>query len=1134
MSQFVPQVGGEEYQRLALATQIRLRPDMYIGSPAGITREKTWTAKMNEDGKIHCQLSMDSISSAIIGICKEVFDNATDNVERSRLENIHPGKIEIAMTENSLTIKNYGKHIPVVMHHKENIWVPQMIFGVLLTSDNYDDSISRYKIGRNGYGIKLTNIFSSVFSLIVGDPVQKLLYKQVWQNGMQQCSEPLIEKYDGEGFTQITFIPDFKYLYGDQNFNGWLESLHQAYLYRAMGMAYACNVETVFNSMSFIFPTIEKFFEHHLEPDPLRNTVKWSGANGYDEIYIADTPGKGFIAAFVNGTPVHQGTHINACLNEIFSELKRVYKEKHKKTVTLKHIKHHVSVVLKMKVINPEFESQIKRKLIKPTEINITKTLGIPMKTKREVTKWELDEELRKVFNMQTKKQREKRKQKVRVRKVNEAVFAGKPGEAHKCSLILTEGETGCSLALSGLKYFPGGINYNGVYPLQGVVMNVNRHKMDRINKNKEISDIMQILGAEKDVDYTKPENFNKLRYAKIIFMCDTDDDGNHIQGLLLNFVYQFLRSLAPFQFALALLTPVVEAKKGNEKIPFYYHRQYLQWQDNIEDLSKWRIDYYKGLGSWDVEDPILQQLFQVPILIAYEVDPHTDAVLSLAFEEGKKRANDRKKWISNYDESELAVIKTPRPVTDFFQHEFRAYSLAAVKRSIPRLMDGMKPVHRKVLYCMFKRWPKGISGNRADFIKVPQFAGYVMEHAGYHHGEVALYDSIIGLGQDYLTGPNNLPLVKKKGNYGTRRKKGKDKSPARYLYCKLDQIAYYVYRKEDEPLWEYLYDEGERIEPKEMYPIIPMCIVNRVEGIATGWSTKIPPHDPFKVLQWVKEWIEELREKRNMPKEELTIDISSKPELIPYWKGYRGEIRRIKAEPHEVFLSIGEFRYQAHTTFITELPVGKSIENYKQWLRKHEDMYNENNEKAILRTFDMYEVPPLVGFKINGMYAPTLDKLRLVEQISLSNMTLIDRDEKPKKFQYVFEILCQWCSNRLEIYEKRKQYEISSLEKKLKKVTLKYMFVMDVVEERLILKNRDKKTQIIPYMKQKGYPYQGNESFLKIPIGSITRDKLEKLRKELGEIRKKIEYFKNVWHGDLWLKDLAELDEHLKKFYSK
>ena len=1132
-------IGGYQYETKTLRDQIRLRPDTYIGSDIGISNEKVWVATM-EDNTFKCVYDSYPLASAIIGISKEVLDNATDNVERSRIENIDPGIIEIVMTNNCLSVKNYGKPIDVVIHHKEGCWVPQQLFGVLLTSDCYDDSVERYKIGRNGYGVKLTNIFSTEFNLRVADPKRQLLYTQKWSDGMQTREDPIIKRFDQVegldcGYTQILFNPDFQYFYQNSELNEWLPAMHNVMLYKAMGMSFAAQIETTFNGTKLDFRDIEKFFSCHLPMDPLRNQLKWESSDGKNAFMIADTPGKGTSAAYVNGTPVHEGNHVNSYLKAIFVKLKEHFETKFKKKVTVVHLKKHITILLRVTLDKPTFDSQIKRRLVQPKNIKIK----IPLSIQNAVMKWQIDNELRKIFNMKTKASKFARKKKVHVRKVTDAVKAGVKGESHKCSLILTEGETGCTLALKGLKFLPGGLEYNGVYPLRGIVMNTTKSSKLRIDNNVELSGIMQILGAEKGIDYTIPENYAKLRYGKIVFMCDTDDDGYHIVGLLLNFVFQYLKTLAPFEFALSLMTPVAEAKKGRTLIPFYYHKQYLQWQKNTTDLSSWKVSYKKGLGSWNTEDPVLKKLFAKPIITTYAVDPHTDSTLKLAFD--VKEANSRKLWISDYDEDFIPHVTAPRPVTEFFQEEYRSFCKAVVKRTIPRLMDGMKPIHRKILYCMFLKFPKG--GKKKDPIKLIQFAGFVMEKAGYHHGEQALYNSIIIMGQRYLTGPNNLPLLNGEGNHGDRRLRGKDASPARYLKTSLFDVAHYIYRKEDEPLFEYLYDEGERIEPKEMYPVIPMAIVNKTEGIGVGWSTKIPAHNPEVVTQWVIDWVLEVKKQRGTSLDDLVIDVANKPELIPYWKGYTGEIRRIANSPYEVFLNLGSFTKQLYMTCVTELPAEMTIEYYKRWLTKEEEIYNDYGKPPeddkprrtpILRTFNQHKPPPEVDFRISGMSHPDVDKLKLVKTIRLSNMVLIDKDEKPRKFNYVFEILCEWCKNRLVIYKKRKDHIIGSYSEKLKTTSLKYQFVMDVVEGRLILKNRDKKTQIVPYMKSKGYPYSGDKSFLKMPIGSITRNKLLQLQKQIGDIKNKLEYYKTTWYGDLWLNDLKELKVEIAKLYAK
>ena len=1167
---FTGAIGGEQYQKMSHIDQIRHRPDTYIGSPAGVTNDSIWMAKIVGEGTIRVENVATSVAAAIVGISKEVFDNATDNVERSRMENINPGMIRCQMTERSLTLINEGKHIPIVIHHKEQIWVPQLIFGVLLTSDNYDDTIARFKVGRNGYGIKLTNVFSMIFNIVIGDPVNHLKYTQTWTKGMKEHTEPFIEPYDGSGFTQITFVPDFDYFY-ETNQNGqgtFLESMKGFYLNRTMEMSYAAQVVSVFdgcfggasNMIQLDYRDPEKYFNAHFDGvDPDRKQFRWTSDDGRNEFVVAETPNKGFAHAFVNGTPVHQGEHINEYIRVIFEDVSNVFEKVHGKKVRVDQLKKHVSILLRVTLDKPSFDSQIKKKLLKPKP-----KVVLPKPLLKQTLKWALlEDEIRKAFNMKSNKTPETKIGTTRVTGVSHAIQASSSdaSERAKCGLIITEGETGKTLALKGLKYLPGGKAYNGVYPIRGKTMNTERHSDIDVANNKELGDILKIINADITVDYhTDLKSLSKLCYRRIILMCDADHDGYHIQGLLIKFLISRLKTLAPFEFVFVLMTPVIEGMHGGHRTVFYQQKQFDKWyRDN--DSTGWTFKYKKGLGSWNIDKTTCKQLFEKPVMISMQADDDTELMLKLAFD--KKLTNERKQWIAGYDPNSECNLRTPRPMSEFFNEEFRDYSKSAVIRAIPRLMDGMKPVHRKILYSLIRRF-KG--ENSKKLIKIPQFGGYVSENTVYHHGEQALFKTIIGMGQKYITGPNNLPLVAGEGNFGDRRKRGEDQSPARYLFCGLEPIARLIYRKEDDALFEILFDDGVPVEPKEMYPVIPMALVNKCEGIGTGWSTKIFPHDPRVILEWVRQWVEEKKLKRHVSKAELIIDVGTKPELIPWWRDYGGTLVRIKNQPHEVYRNEGRFATQFHSVYINELPVEFSPDNYKIWGEKQEDLYKTKPEEGILRTFSEGLNVDGVDFVVTGMSAPTLGKLNLIRTIAMSNMVLIDREGTPKKFNYTFEILCEWCSDRLEIYEKRRLSVLKAKEEHLRFISLKYLFIMDVVEGRLKLRNRPI-AEIIPYMQAHGYPYgqrkvtigadgkkikkpkgaakavgdagedgskeKQNGDFLAIPVRTLTRERCQKLLAEKRKCEQELEHYRTVWAEDLWLGDLRELYDAITKLYS-
>eukprot|EP00828_Plagiopyla_frontata_P035759 TRINITY_DN47367_c0_g1_i2.p2 TRINITY_DN47367_c0_g1~~TRINITY_DN47367_c0_g1_i2.p2 ORF type:complete len:190 (-),score=24.39 TRINITY_DN47367_c0_g1_i2:586-1155(-) len=173
-------------------------------------------------------------------------------------------------------------------------------------------------------------------------------------------------------------------------------------------------------------------------------------------------------------------------------------------------------------------------------------------------------------------------------------------------------------------------------------------------------------------------------------------------------------------------------------------------------------------------------------------------------------------------------------------------FSVSDNLRSIPCICDGFKPGQRKILYsCFLKRLKSEI--------KVAQLSGYVSEKSAYHHGEVSLQQTIIGLAQRFV-GSNNISLLDPNGQFGTRDVGGKDAASARYIFTNLSGIARKIFVEEDDHIVNYLEDDGERVEPEWYMPVIPMCLVNGAEGIGTGWSTSIPNYNYKVIANEIKE----------------------------------------------------------------------------------------------------------------------------------------------------------------------------------------------------------------------------------------------------------------------------------------
>lgn len=281
------------------------------------------------------------------------------------------------------------------------------------------------------------------------------------------------------------------------------------------------------------------------------------------------------------------------------------------------------------------------------------------------------------------------------------------------------------------------GRDYFGCFPLKGKPLNVRKETIAKIKENDEIKHIITALGLEFGKKYTSTR---ELRYGKLVIMSDSDNDGSHIKGLIINFFHLFWPELLNLDFIYEFVTPIVKIEKGSEKNKqakfFYKLDDYRKWKELNE--KGWFVTYYKGLGTIEPDEAIAFFKNITKHLIRFhqtEMEETTNAV-ELAFNE--KRADDRKEWLLNY-KGGVEVDKFVKKTTymSFFNEEFIQFSMADNIRSIPSIMDGLKPSQRKILYTLFKN-------NYKEKIKVSNLSGAVTEKSSYHHGACLDYDTEI------------------------------------------------------------------------------------------------------------------------------------------------------------------------------------------------------------------------------------------------------------------------------------------------------------------------------------------------------------------------------------------------------
>ena len=349
---------------------------------------------------------------------------------------------------------------------------------------------------------------------------------------------------------------------------------------------------------------------------------------------------------------------------------------------------------------------------------------------------------------------------------MDDANFAG-TAKSNDCTLIITEGDSAKSLAVSGFSVV--GRDHYGVFPLKGKPLNVRDKTNSQVMKNEEIMNLVEIMGLKFGVVYTE-ENVKSLRYGSLMIMADQDLDGSHIKGLVINFIHQYWPSLLDVSgFLQQFITPIVKCTKGKKSETFFTLPEYEEWKESTGNNAKgWSIKYYKGLGTstsseakeyfsnLDIHEIHFNKLSSDRISRDdddmdddMDVDDRLAAsggdMINLAFD--KKRADDRKKWLRaldktafvNYSEAQRKGIN----YSEFINKELALYFRYDTTRSLPNVLDGLKPSQRKVLFACFKKKLK-------NEIKVAQLAGYVGEHSAYHHGEVSLHGAIVGMAQNY------------------------------------------------------------------------------------------------------------------------------------------------------------------------------------------------------------------------------------------------------------------------------------------------------------------------------------------------------------------------------------------------
>src|SRR5210317_973069 len=1071
---------GESVQKLTHIEHVLKRPDSYVG-PVELGAESYWILYKTDNKFKKKDLSY---SPALLKIFDEILVNAIDR-NSMHPKNVTNISVEVDKDAGSVTIENNGPlgGIGVKMHEKERVWNPELTFGHLLTSTNYDDNKKRIVGGRNGYGAKLTNIYSSAFFVVIKDSETKQTYCQKWENNMTVCHPPKITKHSSStSSVSITFIPDWK-RFGMKSMDNNIYKIFEKRVWDA-NICTTPNCKVKFQGETLPKTSFEAYAKMHEGVTDVCSvtTDRWSVCIGPSENGLEQV-------SFVNGICTTKGgTHVD----HVASYLASGIIDEMAKKIKLKpqQVKNTFNIFVKATLENPTFSSQVKSECTSKAQ-DFGSKFDPPKNFVKNALKTGISDELTALSKFKEMRELKKtdgaRKSKITgIPKLDDANKAG-TAQSSKCTLIVTEGDSAKTLAVAGLSVV--GRDHYGVFPLRGKCKNVRDASVAQLTSNQEFNDLKKILGLQQGKDY---QDVSELRYGRLMIMTDADNYGSHIKGLILNMIHYFWPSLLKLGFVVSMVTPIIKASKGGQSKSFYTDSAFRAWYGNGQ--PGWKIKYYKGLGtSTSAEAREYFKKIQ-DLTVKFDMDIMTDKSIVLAFD--KKKADDRKSWLLESTAKDPKELEVPYgsvknlSITHFVRKDLVNFSLADLKRSIAHMADGLKPSQRKVMYACFHK-------NLKDEMKVAQLAAYVADKSAYHHGEVSLADTIVKLANDYM-GSNNINLLEPCGQFGTRLMGGKDASQTRYIFTKLTKEARKIYDPRDDAILNYLDDDGHPIEPDFYMPTLPMVLVNGTEGIGTGFSCYVPPFNPEDIKANIK---------RILTGEDIVP-------MRPWFRGFKGVVHK----EEDTWMMEGVWNWSRNNIVVTELPPGRWTQDYKEYL-------DTLVEKKLIGGYTNNSTTEDVHFEIMEYAGKDLLKdLKLRKTFRVSNMHLFHPTKGIHKYTSPEEILEDFVELRLEHYKKRKAHLIDVLEKRAIMCDHKSKFVSMVIEGELVVFKR-KKVELEEEMSPIFPKIDGNWDYL-LNTKSVeyTDERVRALMDEAKQAKEDLEKMMKTSHVTMWKPDIKNM----------
>ena len=441
--------------------------------------------------------------------------------------------------------------------------------------------------------------------------------------------------------------------------------------------------------------------------------------------------------------------------------------------------------------------------------------------------------------------------------------------------------------------------------------------------------------------------------------------------------------------------------------------------------------------------------------------------------------------------------MTTEIKLEDFFGEEYIDFSVYDNVRKLASYIDGQKNASRKIVHTVLQQ-------NIDKFVKVSNLGPKVQDYSQYLHG--SLEGTIVNMTADYVGSGNNVPLLEGDGNFGSAFIN--DAAATRYIFARMNPILKKLYVKDDFVNLEHQDFEGAKIEPRYYVPTLPMLAINGSDGVSIGFAQKILPRDPKQILKWVKQRAEGKR---------TTAD------LTPYWNGMKCTVN--KGESSVQWEITGAFtRKTKHRITIDALPVGYTLKQYQAVLDKLVD-------DKVIKDYDDLSDNDEFEFEIqvDRAFGERTDewimtKLKLIKKVS-ENFTCIDENNKIVIFNSLKELLEAWYVKRIEYNDKRKAHLLAKMQEDMDYTNARAKFIQGVVEEAIELRNT-KEADVVKQAEAYDSILQGRvEKFLSLPMRSLTKEEIAKLRAKAKELKAEIVEYRKKSFEDILVEDLDTIN---------